>query len=828
MLASWILFPAVAVAVGLGHGLLVERVSGRRLPGVLLVPLGVAGFTAVSQVTTWWSWSTWATTPLVVLVALAGYAVGHRRLRAARLDGWALAAALGAFAVFAAPIVLSGDATFAGYTVLGDTAIHFIGADALPRHGHDFASLAPSSYRSALEGYYGASGYPSGGPTGIGALRPLTGQDVAWVFQPYLALLVAMLALTLYVLAGSIVRRAPLRALVAFVAAQPTLVFGYALQGSVKEIGMAFCVPLLCAGAAVAARAPARASEAARQALPLAVAAAAAVAFVGLSAAVWIVPLALGTLVVLARHSDGARAPVAAATSFAGVLVVLGLPAWLGLRGYLDVTAGVVTTNTEFGNLFHPLLTRQAGGIWLAGDYRTIDLVHRRPTNLLIAVEVVALALGLVAVARRRVAPIAAYAAISLLAWLYIKHAGSPWAIGKVLTISSPAVVFLAMIGAATAIESRVGRVRRMRQVLAAGLAIVVGGAVIVSNGFAYGQTSLAPRARFDELAAIGRAYAGQGPLLDPEFEQFAKHFLRSDAVDLPAEPWQVREPVRADGALARRVPFPGGGGEIDVDAFDLRYVERFRTIVVRTGPLGSRPPSNYGRVRHGRFYDVWQRRADLAQERILLHIGLGGARTASGTISCQTLRALGWLAAAADGRLAYVPRPQVPRVIPALGWHPHYWTGDPADAFILHPQKAGRVTRIVDLPRGGRYGLWLEGSFGREVRIAIDGRSAGAVANRIDGRRVTELVGVANLAAGRHHIVFEVGGPTLAPGEHGANRRLGPLYLAPTDPARALGVRSVRPSQWPQICGRALDWVEVTTSAGERGGAQPTPVVRR
>ena len=77
------------------------------------------------------------------------------------------------FAVFAAPTVLSGQATFAGYTVLGDTSIHMIGADALLQVGRDFSSLPPSSYEYSLVSYYGASGYPSGGPTAAGALTSL-------------------------------------------------------------------------------------------------------------------------------------------------------------------------------------------------------------------------------------------------------------------------------------------------------------------------------------------------------------------------------------------------------------------------------------------------------------------------------------------------------------------------------------------------------------------------------------------------------------------------------------------------------------------------------
>ena len=250
------------------------------LPGVLILPLGTAGLVVASQLTTYLDWTAELTTP-------RGRRARRRRLRprsaapsrARRSTRGRLAAAVGVFAVFAAPIVLSGEATFAGYTVLGDTSIQMIGADQLLETGRNFDSLAPSSYEMSLVRYYDDRRIPSGGPTALGAVRPLVFEDVAWVFQPFLAWLVAMLALSLYSLLAAVVASPLLRALAAFVAAQPALVLGYALQGSIKEVGIVLAVTLL-------ARAPAPLRRASRptgfrRGIPIAVAAAAAIAFVG-------------------------------------------------------------------------------------------------------------------------------------------------------------------------------------------------------------------------------------------------------------------------------------------------------------------------------------------------------------------------------------------------------------------------------------------------------------------------------------------------------------------------------------------------------------------
>ena len=117
--------------------------------------------------------------------------------RSLRPDPGPALVAFGVFAVFAAPVVLSGEATFAGYIKLDDTATWFAITDRLMEHGRDLSSLPPSSYEATLA-FNLAGWYPVGAfvPFGIGAR--LTGQELAWVFQPYLALLASFIALALW------------------------------------------------------------------------------------------------------------------------------------------------------------------------------------------------------------------------------------------------------------------------------------------------------------------------------------------------------------------------------------------------------------------------------------------------------------------------------------------------------------------------------------------------------------------------------------------------------------------------------------------------------
>ncbi len=170
--------------------------------------------------------------------------------------------------MFAAPIVLSGSATFAGYITLDDTATWLALSDNAMVHGRDLSQLAPSTYQTVLHDYL-SGGYPLGAflPLGIG--HQLTRVDSAWLFQPQIAFLASMLSLALYALAEPLVRSRPLRAAAAFLGAQAALLFGYAFWSGIKEVTAALLVALLAALVAALLREDAQTS---RRDLPIALA----------------------------------------------------------------------------------------------------------------------------------------------------------------------------------------------------------------------------------------------------------------------------------------------------------------------------------------------------------------------------------------------------------------------------------------------------------------------------------------------------------------------------------------------------------------------------
>jgi hypothetical protein len=797
--AAWVLLPALLVALSLGCGLFVERLSMSRLPGALLVPLGLAAIVVLARATMTVDLTAELGTPLVVAAATAGYVLGRERLRSAPVDIWAVGAALAVFAVYAAPVMLSGSATFLGYTVLGDTAVHFTLIDRIATHGTSLGGLPDSSYRSTLEAYFG-SGYPLGAHAALGAVRPLAFIDVAWAFQPFLAFIAASLALTIVGLLRDVVHAGWRPAAIAVLAAQPALAYAFAAQGSVKEIATLWIVPLLAALVAALAALPAswfgpgRFQYRAVHLFPLAVASAAGIAVIGVAVVPWLGPVLLVGLWVVVRHRPRFASRIAAlAGVFTVGVLLLSLPTLVDLGDYLDITREVVTTGTGLGNLFAPLDGLQVFGIWLSGDYRVqpdpgSGLDARLLTHLLIALAAVSSLVGVAWLVRRRALGPLLYVASSLVALWYVTEAGTPWADAKALAIAGPAVLLAACLGA-VALEGR-GPRRAAAAVVAALLAV----GVIVSNALIYHDVSLAPRERLAELAEVGDRTSGRGPLLYTEFEEFGKHFLRE------AAPVGATEGIQTPGLMPR---LADGGGPAFATAANVSTllpedVNRFRLLVQRRGPDGQRPPAGWRRTWVGRYYELWNR-------------GFGPqvvAHRAAPMTRCGDLRRLARRARGVDGRLAAATTPPVSQLLPAEQQLPFGWAALPDGSGLVQTVGPGAVRGSVTVPRAGTYEVWLAGAFARPVEVRIDARRVGKAGDELSQPASWIELDEIPLGAGRHQVELIRGGGTLAPGNGDGRRLIGPLVLRPSRASNRVSELPAR--RWRSLCGRTIAWAEV------------------
>src|SRR4051812_25050989 len=134
LLVAWVAFPLVMAALSAGCGQVVQVATGRRIPGVLLLPTGFATVVVTAQLMTMSSSTARLATPAVIAVAVAGGALAWPWHRPTGYV-WPGVAALGSFAAFGGPVVLSGSATYTGWIKLDDAATWLAITDRVMEHG---------------------------------------------------------------------------------------------------------------------------------------------------------------------------------------------------------------------------------------------------------------------------------------------------------------------------------------------------------------------------------------------------------------------------------------------------------------------------------------------------------------------------------------------------------------------------------------------------------------------------------------------------------------------------------------------------------------------
>jgi hypothetical protein len=778
LIVCWLAFPLVLAIVCAGLGLLIERICGIRVATSLLLPCGFALLIVVTTLATLSSATADLATPATVVLAVGGLVLGGRG-RDWRVSGAGVATVLAVFAVGAAPVVLTGEATFAGYTQLDDISTFLGLASYAIDHGHDVSGLPPSTYEATLGSLGG--GYPLGSFIPLAALRPLVGQDLAWLWQPYLTFALAMLAMALWALARPVVRDPRLRAVAVFAAAQPALLYAYLLQGGVKEV----------VAAALAALAAALAVELAgrlRLAVPFAVTCAALFCVLNIGAVAYLGPLALAVAFASRRVLIAAAAAAAALVTAGPLLLVSGV-----------VSGGtlLLQNKDDIGNLFHPLDWRQLVGVWPSGDFRNGVGEGRPLAILLIWLVIVAAVAGGVWTARRRLYGPLVLAATVLAALVGLTTFGSsPWVDSKALAIASPAVVLLAALGASALVEAR-----RLRVLGFLALAGVAGG-VLWSNWLAYRDVKLAPRDRLAELASIGERFAGGGPGMINEYEPYgARYFLRQLDPEAPAEYRRRVVPLRDGHYLGKDEWAP-------LDEFQLPAILVYRTIVTRRSPAESRPPAEYALRWSGRYYDVWQR-PDPPRTRVIEYSIFGDQLNAAALPPCGLVQRLAGVARRARGaRLVAAVR--APAVIGDLNdaERPSSWPFNPGPPGQLYPDVPDAARLKVSVPAAGVYDAWVQGTFGRGISVWIDGRRVGSTRDQLSFAGQWIRFGARELRAGPHRIELRYPGGSLRPGSGQQPQTVGPVALVPRAPRAQL--LEVAPDGAPSLCSEPLDWLEV------------------
>jgi hypothetical protein len=812
LVANALLYPCVLAALCAGAGLLVDALTGRFLPGALVLTVGAAALIALSQLSTYAYLIAPATPYLMLAAALAGFVLGRGRAgslaRRCLARPWPVLVSALAYLLALAPVLLAGRPSMSSFMALSDSAVHLIGADFLIRHGQHYTHLdLRNSYGQFINDYYNTS-YPSGADTLFGGSAFLMGLPLIWAFQPFNAFMLAAAAGPAWLLAQRMRLRGAWAALAALTAVLPALVYAYELFGSVKEI-TSLAMILTLGALTVAHRGWLRAGPS--RGIPFALVLAAGVSSLGVAFGAWALAAAGVLAVVLVRDllsgRQGSRlhAPPdgpgpgrgAVLLIAAGVLAALiaAWPTWADLSGSLKVAQDIAST-TNSGNLHSPLRAVQVLGVWLGGSYKLKPTgTALTLTHALIILTLAAAVLGAVHVLRVRAYALAGWIVLMLLAWLAIDHWVSTWGTAKTLMLTSPVVVLLAWggVGALRALPARA-----ISLATAALLALALTGGVLVSDAMQYRASNMAPTARYEELASLNSRFAGQGPTLFTDFDEYSMYELRDLDVGGP-------DFVYPPAALAAAA---GGYGQpVALERIPPAALLAYPLIITRRDPSADRPPAAYRLAWQGRYYQVWRRRA--RAPAALAHVALTGAPAAQ----CA---AIGRLAATTPtnpgAQLVAAQAPTLLRIHLRRTAHPADWGHERQGLVMSHP---GRLTTRFTVPTSGRWQVWVQGDIMPTVTLTLDGRRLASIAGQLSGNSlVSNTVPPipVRLSAGPHSLSLTRPSPGWGPGETGS-AVLDAIFLTPAGSGSQAALSTVPASQWQSLCGRSYQWVEILGS---------------
>lgn len=800
-IATALLYPCVLAALCLGTGLLLDRCAHGCVSGQLLLPVGAAGLIAVSQLSTYVYVLAPATPYVMAVLAVAGLALGRARARelalAIRSRPWLPGVSALVYLIALAPVLLAGRTSFSSYQTLADSAVHLIGADFLIAHGQHFAQLdLRNSYGRFISGYYQSSSYPSGADTLFGGSAFLLGIPLIWAFQPFNAFMLAIAAGPAWSLARRLGLAGPWAALAALTVVLPAIVYAYELFGSIKEI---VALPMILTLGALIAAHRAWLDRGAARAAPFALVLAGGISALGVAFGVWALVSVLVLSAILGRELlvQGARklrGTVAMLAGAGAILIVAAWPTWQLLAGSVKVAQAIASTSNS-GNLRSPLRAIQALGVWLGGSYKlaprgsALDATH-----LLIGLVAAAAVLGAVQLLRKRRLALLGWAALMLVAWLAVSQSTTDWAGAKTLMLTSPVLMLLAWGGVGALRDTRSPLISRG---LAAALALAITGGVLVSDALQYHASNLAPTARYQELASLDTRFAGRGPTLFTDFDEYSMYELRDLDV---AGPDFVYPPLAAGVADAA-----GGYGQpVRLDRVPPQALRAYPLIVTRRDPSQSRPPAAYQLVWQGSYYQVWRRPASALAA--LRHRALGGDALAQ----CAQI---GRLAAAGGGRrLVAAEAPTIVAIDLRSAAHPRGWGHERQGLVMSRP---GRLTASFQAPSAGVWDVWVQGQLMPAIELSVDGRQVASIAGQLSGNSLvpdTVPPTRVSLTAGPHSLWLSRGHTTLAPGDGGA-AVLDSVFLTPARSDSAGGLRSASIARWRSLCGRRYQWVEIAAS---------------
>lgn len=802
MVAAWVVIPVLLMVLAAGLGELVARLSRRPL-GSMTLPAGFAASVLAVTVLLQTGMTGRAASIVLATASLPGLVLLVRRSGRPSTDALFLAGA--GFAVYALamlPLVTSGRVAVLGYVLNNDSAVHLSAIELIFEGGRAPTGLPPSSYASVTSLI--GSGYPPGGYAWP-MLGSLTSIDAFATWTPILALYSVLLALVVHAVLTAVGVATRWAAALAAIVASGYLPYSFFAQAGLKETATALCilgaVVLLLGPAAGRGQGSSSATSMLRQrALPAGIMAGAAVGIFGVGAGAWLTPVGLAGLLAVAwqarrRALPRLRTLIVAAVVIAGT-VVISIPFVERNIDFINASDETLRNPAQAGNLLGAIPWHQSLNIWFAQDYRVQPPDWSKLSGLGWRFALIFAIVGLIwALYRRRTVLLVAIAAAAVGSYI-VTERYSIYLDAKALVILAPAQGLLTAAG--------IWAAGRRYLAIRSGLVAVFALGVLLSALLVHSGVWLTPDERFAELRSINERYAGRGPMLVNEREQYAMYLLRDVA---PWESWGTYQPERgfAVGELfPETLPHTP-----DFDDYRTDFVQQFPFLLERLRPGGSRPPSNYRPLETGQNYRIWER---TRARPPAVHLGLGN-KVVEGAdrIDCTKPEVADLLRTARTERRSLLlapPPPPIAEVTRARDWAGYQGSPVPPPVGMITRRRGGS-RRVVELPRG-RYSAWIQGSFGPGAILFVDDRKIGRVQDDLGLPDAWQRFGEVTVTKPRTTVV-QIGGieRRWRPGSRHVDIN-GSTVFVPMRPRAE--PRPVPPSRLSSICGERADWIELLT----------------
>jgi hypothetical protein len=485
---------------------------------------------------------------------------------------------------------------------------------------------------------------------------------------------------------------------------------------------------------------------------------------------------------------QGRRQPLLLVAAGAMIALLAALGTWIDVSGSLRVAQAIATTSNP-GNLQKPLRSVQVLGTWLVGSYKHVPIGGRLELSYaLSAVALLGALLGALYVVYIRQYVLATWIAMTLAVGLGLTAYGTTWATGKTLMLSSPVVVLMAWAGVAALRAYTAFRSVLRPAALLMALALV--GGVAASDALQYHSSNLAPTARYEELAALNSRFAGRGPTLFTDYDEYALYLLRD--LDVGGPDFMFPPPAIA---LPHGLP-------VDLDLISPAALLAYPLVVTRRDPSAIRLPSAYRLLWQGTYYQVWSRQPGSAAA--IARVGLSSTTP----VQCSRVEGLAHLASSHRARLLSASPPELVPVDVVGALHPTW--ADTRLGLLMTPH--GRLETTFKVPHPGVWDLWLQGEIMPAVHVSVDGHTLASISGQLTGVATdpdTMAPLRVPLVAGSHRLRITRGGSNpLSPGE-GGSAILDSVFLTPAGAGAQAMLHTTPPARWRSLCGHRLEWIE-------------------